>query len=296
MDSFAPTFSSSKARLITEYHGNVRNKTYPPFTATLSNDSLLAVLSNQLVDCESDLDKKLRLYSLDILSWILSCVSCSDDREEEDVQRALIINSTHIQIAFDRIITIIAGEKDDSLLVNLCIFVVMQQSIPQLMDGRMYQVLEALTGCLYSTVSTVPQKETWKQPILACSALCNLMEQRPEKVFTRHHLWGVDVFLLLVDSFSLTSNADLQKGDSSSSSSSSSSSNNSSSSNSSGCTSNESVAGSFSLSPYSAIPHSRLLPIAVSALRLLCKIPLGGMDPLIPIALSSSGAAMDHIR
>ena len=50
------------------------------------------------------------------------------------------------------------------------------------------------------------------------------------------------------------------------------------------------------LSPYSVNPDSRLLPLAVSCLRLLSVIPSADAYTLLHIALASTTAAMAHIR
>ena len=323
MQDPSSAFSSSKAKLITDFHWNIWSKDYPVPSPSVLNDTLLSILSNQLVTCNNAEETELRLRSLNILSWIFSCVSLCEDKDNARAQKDHILQNTHIQTAFDRIIALIESEREDFQLVNLCLFVVTEQSLPQLVHGRVSAVLRAIITCLSNssirreqvgTAITAQLHQKLLRPVIICSALSNILDQVPEEVLSRHLEWSEDVFLLLVGSFTVSPSDDLQKnstnGSSAESSGSGWSSNSSSSSSSSSISSNNNnhsnsssssgrsrgIPLPLSLSPYSAHPESRLLPIAVSTVKLLSRVPFEDRDALVPLALSSSSAAMTHIR
>ena len=327
MAAFAPTFSSSKARLLRDTHSDMMSNDYPFVTSSVLNDKFLSVVSSQLVKCNNADDRLLRAFSLNILSWILSLISSSDNANESVAQNNFIIQSNHIHISFDRTISLIKSESDDIEVVNLCLFMLMQQSTPELVHGRISAILEAVSSCLYSRntklnsydLSRASLNGSWKSPILACSALCNLMEQQPVEVLSRHLLWSIDVFLLLVDTFTppSTSSSQHTKVDTvrsdqnsmknfnayngmdkmnGSSSSIGKNINNDNSSDFSTLQSGPRREGGTPLSIYTIHSDSRLLPISVSCLRLLSRIPFHDRLHLLPIAISSSRAAVSEIR
>ena len=335
MTSLAPPFSSSKARLLRDAHNDMMSNDYPLMTSTILNDKFLSVLSSQLIKCSSVDDKQLRSLALNILSWILSRVSSSCQANESVAQNDIIIQSCHIQTSFDRAIGLITSEGENVEVVNLCLFMLMQQSTPELIEGRMPVILEAISSCLCSSnriangnpFDCPTLDESWKTPILACSALYNLMEQHPEKVLSRHLSWSVDVFFLLVDSFTPSSQSsspctgaeaikanecavkganfsngiertsdsrDSRPGSKDDCNSSRSRENKSNVTN---CSTSSIYSDFDSLrSRHTALPDSRLLPLSITCLRLLSRIPFCHRQHLLPIAIDSSRAAMEEIR
>lgn len=301
------------------------SEAYPAITNAVLNDNFLTLLSTQLTKFDTPEDKQLCLMALNILSWILSFVSCSENEEEANIQKKIIFESSHLKTSFERAIVLISSHYDNVEVVNLCLFVLMEQSATHLVVGRSAVLIDALVRCMdHNSIlsknihpKNIPvQNERWKQPIIACSALCTLLEQIPDEILKRHRYWSVDVFLLLVQSFS-SSAADTQDKDhgSSSSSSSSKNSNDNKHSNSGGVSSvtsnNDNTTSmkrsapnpgngtdsslSLSLSGFYADPDARLLPLSVSTVRILGRLTPGQCTPLISLALGSHTPAMAHI-
>ena len=331
MTSLALPFSSSKARLLRDAHNDMMSNDYPLITPTILNDQFLSVLSSQLIKCSSVHDKQLRSLALNILSWILSRVSSSCNSNESVAQNDFIIQSCYIQTSFDRAISLIKSERENVEVVNLCLFMLMQQSIPELVRGRISVILEAISTCLCSSnhiansnpLGCPTLNEIWKTPILACSALYNLMEQHPEKVLSRHLSWSVDVFLLLVNSFKPSSQSSLRYAAGDADKVNDSAAKGVSFSNDFGktsdsrnirpgsnddCSSSRSRENIYSstcssdsdflslLSKHTVLPDSRLLPLSITCLRLLSRIPFSDRQHLLPIAINSCRAAIEHIR
>jgi hypothetical protein len=336
MDSM-PAFTSSSSRLLIDVHRDMVRAAYSCAANTLLsnavlNDNFLSILSTQLTKCDTPQDKQLCSMALNILSWILSLISCSEDKEEADIQKKFIIESSHLRLSFERAIVLISSHYENVEVVNMCLFVLVEQSTPHLVEGRGAALIDALVRCVdhdkfpknipENIPENIPvQNERWMQPMIACSALCVLLDQIPDEILRRHRSWSLDVFLLLVQSFS--SNA-AQTQDSNNSSNNSGSSSSSSNSNVSCITSNNNTTNSTSnsnkdaqtalapapdpnsnsnsdsdsslaLNSFSADPDSRLLPLSVSTLRILGRLTPGQCTPLVPLALCSYTPAMAHL-
>jgi hypothetical protein len=291
MKSSATAQLSSESRLLLDAYKNMMNVSDPITLTPVLNDNFLSILSSKIVESKTSEEKQLCLLSLNILGWILSCVSCSDcvDEAVSFSQKNFIHSNVRIQSCFSNVIALMNEDKQHVDVMNLCLFVVMEQCTPDLLRGHLSIIVHAITRSIGITgihaFRNQPfEEQSWKQPIIACSALCTLLEQMPDEVLSRHAVWAADVFLLLVHSFS----------DDSSHTNLSCSSNTSKTG-----TMNpalaESKAGDFSPSSYCADADSRLLPLAVSATRLLNSLPVEMLVPLLPIALSSYEAAIQHI-
>jgi hypothetical protein len=341
MDSMT-AFTSSSSRLLIDVHRDMVSAAYPCISSTVLNDNFLSILSTQLTKCDTPQDKQLCLMALNILSWILSFVSCSDNEEEANFQKKFILESSHLKLSFERAIFLISSQYENVEVVNLCLFVLMEQSTPHLVAGRSAALIDILVRCMdHSYIpkniteiipKNIPIKnEHWKQPIIACSALCVLLDQIPDEILGRYRSWSVDVFLLLVQSFS-SNTAETQDSNSRSSSSSNSSSSSSSNSSNVSCAISNSSANiststakkqtdshtvpvpasasapdpnsnsnsnssdsALALDGFSADPDSRLLPLSVSTLRILGRLTPGQCTPLVAVALCSYTPAMAHI-
>lgn len=262
------------------------NVSYPITSTPVLNDNFLSILSSKIIEPKTSEELQLCLLSLNILGWILSCVSCSDDVDEavSVSQKNFIHSNVRIQSCFRKVIGLVNEENQHVDVMNLCLFVVMEQCTPDLLRGHLSIIVQAITRSIgitgiHAHRNQPFEEQSWKQPIIACSALCTLLEQVPDEVLSRHAVWAADVFLLLVQSFSHDS----------------SHTNLSCSSNTTNPSLNEYKAGDFSPSSYCADADSRLLPLAVSATRLLHFLPVEMLVPLLPIALNSHEAAVKHI-
>jgi hypothetical protein len=291
MKSSASAQLSSESRLLLDAFKNMMNVSAPNTSTPVLNDNFLSILSSKIIESKTSEEKQLCLLSLNILGWILSCVSCSDDVDEavSVSQKNFIHSNVWIQSCFNKVIALMNEEQQHIDVMNLCLFVVMEQCTPDLLGGHLSIIVQAITRSIGITgihaLRNQPfEEQSWKQPIIACSALCTLLEQVPDEVQSRHAVWSSNVFLLLVHSFS----------DDSSHTNLSCSSNtiNTATVN---PALNESKAGDFSPSSYCADADSRLLPLAVSATRLLNSLPVAMLVSLLPIALSSYEAAIKHI-
>jgi hypothetical protein len=347
MDSM-PAFTSSSSRLLIDVHRDMVSAAYPCVSSTVLNENFLSILSTQLTKCDTSQDEQLCVMALNILSWILSFVSCSDDEKESNIQKKLIIESSHLKSSFERTIVLISSHYDNVEVVNLCLFVLTEQSTPHLVVGRSAALVDALVKCMdHNNVlpknipknippKNIPvQNERWKQPIIACSALCVLLDQIPDEMLKRHQSWSAEVFLLLVQSFSPNTaqtqvNYSNNNNSSNNNSSNSSSSNNNNNNNSSNNNNNNSSSShrcsgdvsciksntlnthnthaapapdhhsdidtsSLALNGFSADPDSRLLPLSVSTLRILGQLTPGQCTPLVALALCSYSTAMTHL-
>jgi hypothetical protein len=327
-----PAFTSSSSRLLIDVHRDMVRAAFSSTSNTVLSDAVLnenflSILSTQLTKCDTPQDKQLCTMALDILSWTLSLISCSENKEESDIQKKFIKESSHLRLSFERAIVLISSHYENVEVVNLCLFVLVEQSTPHLVEGRSAALIDALVRCMNhdnipkniseNIPKNIPvQNERWMQPIVACSALCVLLDQIPDEILRRHLSWSLDVFLLLVQSFG-SNTAQTQDSNSSSNSSSSSSSsnvsciksnNNTTTSNSNSnkdahtapapdpnSNSNSDTDSSLALNSFSADPDSRLLPLTVSTLRILGRLTPGQCTPLVPLALCSYTPAMAHI-
>lgn len=291
MKASASAQLSSESRLLLDAYKNMMNVSDPITSTPVLNDNFLSILSSKIIESKTAEEKQLCLLSLNILGWILSCVSCSDDVDEavSVSQKNFIHSNVRIQSCFSKVIALMNEAKQHIDVMNLCLFVVMEQCTPDLLLGHLSIIVQAITRSIGITaihaLRNQPfEEQSWKQPIIACSALCTLLEQVPDEVLSRHAVWAADVFLLLVHSFSHDSSHTHLSCSSSTSNT---------------ATVNpaltESKAGDFSPSSYCADADSRLLPLAVSATRLLHSLPVAMLVPLLPIALSSYEAAIKHI-
>ena len=289
MQSSNPALLSADSRLLLNAYKNMMNTSDGIISSSILNDSFLATLSSKITAPKTTEDKQLCLLSLNILSWILSCVSCSDDVVEAVSQKNFIINNVHIQSSLSKVVALMDEEKQHVDVMNLCLFVVMEQCTPDLLHGSLSTVVQAIAKCISnkgipSQNNEEIDEQSWKQPIIACSALCALFEQIPEEILSRHSMWTFNVFLRLVDSFSedashtkLSSKSVMSITETVK------------------IAPSNSKTGDFSPSSYCADVDSRLLPLAVSAPRLLHFLTAEMIIPLLPTALSSYEVAMKHI-
>jgi hypothetical protein len=300
-------FSSAKSHLIIEVYNDVTRFLSDSSASSFPSidGKFLLLLSNQLGKCETTEDKQLRLLSLTIL---INLLSCNDD--QLDKEHNLVVNSSHMQTSLERVLTLLISQEDTDT-TNLCLFAIMSQSVSSLMKTNITEILKSLVvhmTCKPLSTSTAAMNGTdgkgqmladsaiepvvaysAKAPVLACSALCTLLEQLPEEILSRHEMWSSSVSLLLIESFT-TGLTDVSEQNSSGNSSSSSS----SSINSGMESSNGDLMSELSLSNYSN-PDVRLLPVRLSALRLLSRISPNGRHLLLPLALGSLPDAMKYI-
>ena len=316
MDSGKSAFSSSTSRLITEVHDGMMTMTDPVISDAVLNDHFLSVLASKLISCNTAEEKHLCVMSLNILSWILSHVSCSDEVGQSNAQKKFISENEYLQLSFDRVVALISNEQKHTDIVNLCLFVIMEQCTPNFFEGRMDAVIAALVSCMDRSLTrsklcsevpknNIPQNnilnnnvprnddvlqnklqntDDWKQPIMACSALCTILKQQKEEVLSRSHIWSASVFNLLIKSFN-PKTPDIGRKN---------------------ITSSENLADTekknhfnFNFNSdfiYSADDDCRLLPLSVSTLRILGQLPLESLTPLAPIAMKSHTVAMAYFR
>jgi hypothetical protein len=218
-----PAFASSKIQYYSEYIKEIYynilsnitdHETDPTFSLnTVLNEKdqkLLKILSNILKSENSSTeDKELQLLSLNILIWILSFVSCDDDDEKANDQKSFIVGNDYITASLDSAISLMNNPKENKVVTNLCLMIIVMQNTPQLMEDRINLIMEGLVLNMTS-VQRFPRLDIvddndWNQPIVAYSGLYTLFQQNPSEILSRHEMWSKRLFLLLLNSFSVES-------------------------------------------------------------------------------------------
>jgi hypothetical protein len=115
-------------------------------------------------------------------------------------------------LSLDSAISLMNSTKEDKVVANLCLMIIVMQNTPQLMEGRINLIMEGLvlnmTSIQRSPRLDIVDDHDWNQPIVAYSALYTLFQQNPSEVLLRHEMWSKRLFLLLLNSFSVESSTE----------------------------------------------------------------------------------------